>query len=217
MTGNRSWGGLLMSSTRTQRRRRQQLAALIWDGLRARGESASLAHVLWLFILGLAVVIAQAPQYGWMLAPALCLFLSLVTTALFDWIYLIVPDRQLIIMLACGGVFLARLDTPDIVTHVLAGFGGWAFLGLIAYAYESWRGRAGLGAGDAKLFGVAGLWVGPWGLPSCMIAAVISALISVAIERRASATYDGEHLLPFGPHLALGLWLTLVFGPLEWI
>jgi leader peptidase (prepilin peptidase) / N-methyltransferase len=54
-------------------------------------------------------------------------------------------------------------------------------------------------------------------LPTCLLAAVASALISAAIERKAGAPPAHEHVLPFGPHLALGLWLTLAFGPLDWI
>ncbi len=206
----------LLSSTPSQKRRRQRLGELLLLGLRARGEGAALAHVLWLFIAGLAVLLARAPQYEWLLAPALALFACLVATALFDAIYLIVPDRQLIVMLACGAPFLARLDAPDIAAHVAAAAGAWVFLRAFAFAYERWRGRPGLGAGDAKLFGVAGLWLGPAGLPSCLIAAVVSALISVAIERNAGAPSVEEHVLPFGPHLALGLWLVFILGPLEW-
>ncbi len=206
----------LLSSTPSQKRRRQRLGELLLLGLRARGEGAALTHVLWLFIAGLAVLFARAPQYGWLLASALALCGCLVATALFDAIYLIVPDRQLIVMLACGAPFLGRLDGPDIAAHVAAAVGAWAFLRSFAYAYERWRGRPGLGAGDAKLFGVAGLWLGPAGLPSCLIAAVVSALISVAVERNAEAPPVEEHVLPFGPHLALGLWLVFILGPLEW-
>jgi len=205
-----------LSSTPSQKRRLQRLGELLLLGLRARGEGAALAHVLWLFIAGLAVLLVRAPQYGWLLAPALALFGCLVATTLFDAIYFIVPDRQLIVMLACGALFVARLDGPDIAAHIAAAAGAWFFLRSVAYAYERGRGRPGLGAGDAKLFGVAGLWLGPAGLPSCLIAAVVSALLSVAVERRAGAPPIEEHVLPFGPHLALGLWLVFIFGPLEW-
>ncbi len=191
--------------------------ALLADGFAARGDGASLAHVPWLFVASLAFLIAAGPRYGLMLVPLLTLFLSLAATSLFDALYLIVPDRQIVIMLIAGAVFLAPLDRADIAAHVAAAIGAWGLLTLVAFAYERLTGRVGLGAGDAKLFGAAGLWLGLEGLPSCLMAAVASALFAAAIERRAGAPAAHEHVLPFGPHLALGFWLALVFGSPDWL
>ncbi len=202
--------------TFSQRRRRRRIAQLALSALRASGDGKHLAHVLWLFIIGLGGLALRAPELGWTFAPALGLLWALIVTALFDAIFFIIPDTLLSVMLICGVAFLLRLNTSEILAQIAAGLGAYGFFRLVALVYERWRGRPGLGAGDAKLFGVAGLLLGVDGLPTCLLAAVTSSLVSVAIERRAAGPLTGEQVLPFGPHLALGLWLTFVFGPLQW-
>jgi leader peptidase (prepilin peptidase) / N-methyltransferase len=201
-------------ATPSQRRRRKRLLALFLDGLRARGDGASLNHVWWLFIASFAFFIVKGPHDALTLAAFLALFASLVATSLFDAVYLIVPDRQIAVMLASAAAYLTRFDGAEILAHVAAAGAAWGLLALVSFVYERRTGRGGLGAGDAKLFAAAGLWLGPGGLPSCLLAAVVSALVSAAIERGAGAPPAHEHVLPFGPHLALGLWLILVFGPI---
>ncbi|QGM46182.1 prepilin peptidase [Methylocystis heyeri] len=217
VNGMKEIAAAMLVAAPSRRRRRRRLIALFLDGLRARGEGASLVHVLWLFLASLAFVVVKGPHDALQLTALLALFASLMATSLFDAAYLIVPDRQIGVMLASAALFLTRFDGAEILAHIAAAAAAWGLLTLVSFAYERRTGRSGLGAGDAKLFGAAGLWLGPAGLPSCLLAAVASALVSAAIERKAGAPAAHEHVLPFGPHLALGLWLTLAFGPLDWI
>jgi leader peptidase (prepilin peptidase) / N-methyltransferase len=83
-----------------------------------------------------------------------------------------------------------------------------AFLGVRA-AYRGWRGREGIGLGDVKLAGVAGVWL-DW--PTIPIAIEIAALAALG-------AYMIRHLylrrnvrpttrLPFGLFLAPAIWIT---------
>ena len=60
----------------------------------------------------------------------------------------------------------------------------------------------------------AGAWVGWMGLPSVLLwacAAGLSVVLTLAITRRA---VSGADRLPFGTFLAIGIWLTWLYGPI---
>jgi leader peptidase (prepilin peptidase)/N-methyltransferase len=120
------------------------------------------------------------------------------------------------IMVLCACVLLIPLDRPQVLARIAAGIAGLVSLRLVAMAYAYFRGRPGLGDGDAKLFGAAGLILGIDGLPVCLLVAVVSALASLAVEARSGAVLTRDFILPFGSHLALGLWLTFTFSPIDW-
>ncbi len=84
-----------------------------------------------------------------------------------------------------------------------------------AWTFEKARGFPGLGQGDARLFAIAGLWLGWAGLPSCLLIATLSAALAALIALRDGVLTDLRDPLPFGPHLALGLWLVWAIGPLN--
>ncbi|MNT74661.1 Type 4 prepilin-like proteins leader peptide-processing enzyme [compost metagenome] len=85
---------------------------------------------------------------------------------------------------------------------------------MLAWAYRRVRGREGLGVGDPLLLGAGGAWVGWIGLPSVLLWASLAGLSvaagALAVRRRLS----GSDRLPFGAFLAVGLWLTWLYGPL---
>lgn len=104
---------------------------------------------------------------------------------------------------------IGPLKTPLIGAAV--GFGG---LWLLAVLYKRVRGRDGLGGGDPFLLGAVGAWVGWTGLPSVLLWASITGLSLVAAKvvlRRPVAATDR---LPFGVFLAVGAWMTWLYGPL---
>ncbi len=200
----------------SQRRRRARLLRLFALAMRGSHEVRWLTHIVWLFCAGLLGLLLRAPELGWLVAPALVLFFALVATALYDAVYLVIPARMLWIMVLCGAVLLIPLDRLQALARIGAGIGGFVFLRLVAMAYAHLRGRPGLGDGDAKLFGAAGLILGADVLPVCLLVAVVSALASLAVEARSGAVLTRDFILPFGSHLALGLWLTFTFGPFDW-
>ena len=74
---------------------------------------------------------------------------------------------------------------------------------LAARLYRGWRGREGLGAGDPKLLGAIGLWLGPLGVVETLLGASLIGLAAVAglaLARRAPAA---DTALPLGTLLAL--------------
>jgi leader peptidase (prepilin peptidase)/N-methyltransferase len=89
-----------------------------------------------------------------------------------------------------------------------------AFRGL-SLAYRRLRHREGLGQGDAKLFAAAGAWLGTAALPQVILLATAAALAMATGLALAGTRLRADTALPFGPFLALAIWLIWLFGPLE--
>jgi len=125
----------------------------------------------------------------------------------------IIPDELTAATLALG-LADAAFRHPDGIGEALAlaalrgAIVAAAFFGLWAL-YRRLRGREGIGLGDVKLAGVAGVWL-DW--PSIPIAVEIAALAALAVclvrwlalGRAISATTR----LPFGAFLAPAIWIA---------
>jgi len=139
---------------------------------------------------------------------------TLLTLGWIDWRHYLLPDA-LTLPLAAAGLVVAGLIDPDRLLHHIiglgAGFGGFA---AVAWLYRRWRGRSGLGGGDAKLLGALGAWVAWWGLPTVVLYAALSGLALVLAQAARGQRVTLGHRLPFGPHLCLAGWLVWLYGPL---
>ena len=91
---------------------------------------------------------------------------------------------------------------------------GFSGLWLDARLYRNVRKRDGLGGGDPYMLGAGGAWVGALALPTTLLwasAAGLSLIVAqLAVRRKVRAT----DRLPFGVFLAVGLWMTWLYGPL---
>jgi leader peptidase (prepilin peptidase) / N-methyltransferase len=97
--------------------------------------------------------------------------------------------------------------------HALGAAAGYLSLQGLALAYRALRGRDGLGAGDAKLLGAAGAWLGVAALPSLVFLAALTALVWAGVVMLFGRTMTATTALPFGPFLALAFWLLWLYGP----
>lgn len=91
---------------------------------------------------------------------------------------------------------------------------GFAGLALIAWIYRRLRGREGLGGGDAYLLAGGGAWCGAFALPSILLIAAGGGLLWALGLRLAGRPLAADQPLPFGVFLAMGIWLTWLYGPL---
>ena len=155
-------------------------------------------------------------------------FVPALLTAVLGWQLLLLavvdaenfwlPD-QLTAPLFLSGVaaaFWLRPDEPAAaLAHALPGaLIGFCGLWLIGRLYLAARGRVGLGGGDPFMLGAGGAWVGALALPTTLLwasAAGLSLVIAGLVSRRSIKATDR---LPFGVFLAIGLWMTWLYGPL---
>ena len=137
-------------------------------------------------------------------------FVALLALALIDARSFRLPDAITLPLIPAGLVAAFLIDAP-IWLHALGAALGYGGLVAIEIAYRAWRGRDGLGRGDAKLLAAGGAWCGAAALPATLLIASVSALLFVllisAIRRRAPT---GETMLAFGPFLAFGVGLVWI-------
>ncbi len=145
-------------------------------------------------------------------------------TALLGWLLLLIalidaenfwlPDKLtgplIVTGLIASAVLVQGWPVPQIAGAVI----GFVLLWGLAALYTRVRGRDGLGGGDPILFAGAGAWVGWTGLPTVLLwacAVGFSIVLTLLITRRKVEATDR---LPFGTFLAIGIWLTWLYGPL---
>ena len=86
--------------------------------------------------------------------------------------------------------------------------------GLSALA-ERLLGQPALGLGDAKLAALGGAWLGPGGIAAAMAIAITAGAVGGG-GARLSGRLGPREPFPFGPFIALGIWLVWLTGPLWW-
>lgn len=114
--------------------------------------------------------------------------------------------------LAIAGLVFGALSGWALAAQLASGAIGFAALWIVGEAYRRLRGRDGIGLGDAKLLGVAGIWLGVEALPTVLLAAAVGALVWVLIRAVLRQTAPGGEWIAFGPFLAGGIWLVWTHG-----
>jgi leader peptidase (prepilin peptidase) / N-methyltransferase len=192
------------------------LASFVWLRGRCRqcGAAQGMIHpAAELAALGLALWAWSAAE-GWLLWASCGFAWTLLALALIDLEHQILPD-VLTLPLVAAGLGVAWLAQHGAVLDNIAGAAlGYAAFFIIAWAYRRWRGRDGLGAGDAKLLAALGAWDGATGLPSVVLLGSVMALaVVLALRSFRLAGALGERVA-FGPALAAAGWLVWLYGPL---
>jgi len=192
---------------------------LSWTWLRARcgycGEPLGFFHPA-IELSAVAVVLSGASATsGWVLAASCVLGWTLLALALTDWQVYILPDPLVLFLLLSGLAASCLIDLGTVHDHIVGAASGFvAFVGL-AWLYRRVRRREGMGFGDAKLLASLGAWVGWEGLPGTIFIAAGAGLLCVAARSVLIAKPSLSDRLPFGSFLAVGGWLTWLYGPLS--
>lgn len=159
----------------------------------------------------------------------------LITITFIDIDFRIIPDPIMIFGLVTGIIFIVLRFVPEpnapLLDNVLAGFlgmlcgaGPLIIINLLSLLIIK---RAGIGGGDIKLMGVVGLFLGMKNiLLALVLGIVIAGLFSVFVLRKRRLEEDesdtaelGEdkeglslHEIPFGPYLAVGCFISMLYG-----
>jgi leader peptidase (prepilin peptidase) / N-methyltransferase len=159
--------------------------------------------------------LAFGDQYSFYLASFAILLAALVMIGYYDFSRLIIPNWINGLLLLFGLFFSARTGFS---LFVFASFGA-AGVALLFYClacfYERVRGRSGLGMGDIKLIATTSVWVGIVGLPWVLLIASNAALVHAVVQNAMKGNVQGATRIPFGPYIALGLFLVWYFQNTE--
>lgn len=171
--------------------------------------------------LGLAAVFAvlAAPALWPAVAPEpLAFLITLLLGAVLSLLAAIdieiqrLPDPLTLPLILAGLAVTYALQLDDVVWRLVAAAAGYGLLFAMAQFFRRVRGIDALGMGDAKLFAASGAWLGLGGLPSVLLIASLAALLMVLVAKVRGVAIDRSTRIPFGPFLALGFWITWLYG-----
>jgi len=156
--------------------------------------------------LAVAVVLARHSVHD--IALGLVLVVVLVPVALIDLEHRIIPNKITgPAAIAALGIGLATRPS-GVPEQLIAAAAAGGFLLVFALAYPR-----GMGMGDVKLAAVLGLFLGRSVGVALMAAVLAATLVGAIIMARRGVEQGRKTAVPFGPFLAFGAVVALLFGP----
>lgn len=147
---------------------------------------------------------------GWMMLASTGFGLVLLFIALVDYRTRLIPNGASFSLIGTGPLVMYLMHgIGGLKTALIGAVAGYGIFWLVAFAYRHFRGREGLGMGDAKLLAGGGAWMGPFALPWIVLLAASTAIMGLLIGSKGKSLHR-ETELPFGPALTLaiyGIWL----------
>lgn len=112
------------------------------------------------------------------------------------------------LLLALAGLALARGVDPSLTLYdqIAGGALGYVLLDLVRRGFRAARGLEGMGFGDVKLAGAAGLWLGPFWLGPWL-----SVSCALALAFALGRGLGREQAFAFGPFLVGGLFTLALY------
>jgi leader peptidase (prepilin peptidase)/N-methyltransferase len=135
-----------------------------------------------------------------------CLFTSaLITLSFIDWQHKIIPNT-INLWIGLLGILHVMLNLEG-WTNYLIGF--FLVSGILLIIAILSRGQ--MGMGDVKLMAVSGLILGwQYILLALALGSIVGAFISIALM----ILKKGGKIVPFGPYLSIGIFISLLYGEL---
>jgi leader peptidase (prepilin peptidase) / N-methyltransferase len=140
---------------------------------------------------------------------------TLLTLAWIDLRTMLLPDVLTLPLLAAGLLATAIVWPDMLADRALAAAFGYLSLAALAWGWRRFRGRDGLGMGDAKLLAAIGAWVGLGDLPFVLLLAACAGLVAAGAAALLGKRITAATPIPFGPFLALSGWLLWLYG--DWL
>ena len=140
---------------------------------------------------------------------------ALLLIAVIDAEHLWLPDLLTLPLGMVGALVTIWLMDAPYWAPLLGAVLGYGALALVAWLYQRIRGHEGLGGGDPRLLGAIGTWVGWQGLPSVLVWGCVAGLSVAAAQAIVRRRFSQGEQMPFGTFLAIGAWLTWLWGPLH--
>ena len=170
----------------------------------------------WTFVTWVAIAIGVGIT-SILVAPGLAGLLGaglgfvMIAVAAFDARYFIIPNKFSGAALALG--FAAAATAPDtgIAASVASAILRGIVLAFLFYVfrllYRTLRGREGMGLGDVKLAGVAGVWLGWIAVAVAIDIAALAALAMVLLGALRGRRFTASSKVPFGLFFAPAIWM----------
>jgi len=151
-------------------------------------------------------------QFGWSMELALTLVLTslLFILTMSDLAYMLIPNKILLFFLPIALIVRYLSPLENWYNPIIGGIVGFVLLFVIFLAS-----RRGMGAGDVKLFGLLGIFLGPLHV---VIALFVSAFVGsvIGLTLLGLGRVKRKQPIPFVPSIAIGTLLTYYFAD-DWV
>ncbi len=158
-----------------------------------------------------SVIVARKFGLSWPMVAALIFSYLIILLAFIDLHHQLLPDP-----LTIGTLWLGlMLNSFGFFTHLSdalwSSVVGYSFLWLLAWVFLTLRKKQGMGHGDFKMLAMVGAWLGFYSMVNTLVLAIIvSTLFSIVLVFCKQANWNKA--MPFGPSLAIGAWISLLWG-----
>lgn len=152
------------------------------------------------YLLGPTIQILFALPFTW----------CMIALSAIDFEHQILPDDITLPLLWLGlAINIFSVFTP--IEHAVIGaIVGYLFLWTIYWLFKLITGKEGMGYGDFKLLALMGAWFGWQVLPVILLlSAGLGAIVGISAIALKKITRS--HPIPFGPFIAFGGWLIMLF------
>lgn len=159
----------------------------------------------------LAMVVAWHFGVTWQTLAAVGLTWTLLVLSVIDIRTQLLPDVITLPLLWAGIIVNFGGLFTDLESAVLGAIFGYLILWVVYQFFRLLTGKEGMGFGDFKLLAAIGAWLGWQFLPLViLLSAVVGAAVGLSLI--AFRGRDRNIPIPFGPYLAGGGWIALLWG-----
>lgn len=210
-------------TSRPDGRPRLNLVSSVAAAVFSAASSSPWTFVAWgLIALGVGIAsLLVAPDLAGLFGAGLGFVM--IAVAAFDARYFIIPNKFSGAAVALGFAAAATAQDTSIAASIAGAMLRGIVLAFLFYAfrllYRILRGREGMGLGDVKLAGVAGVWLGWIAVSLAIDIAALAALAVVLLGALRGSPFTGKSKVPFGLFFAPAIWLgwiiqvTIIQGP----
>jgi len=159
----------------------------------------------------LSALISWRFGFGVTALGALCFLWSLIALAFIDLDTQLLPDSITLPLLWTGLLFNLFGAFTNLDAAVIGAVAGYLILWTVYWLFKLLTGKEGMGFGDFKLLAAIGAWLGWKLLPAViLLSAGVGAAIGIVLIL--VARHDRGTPIPFGPYLALGGLIAMLWG-----
>ncbi|MCF6300954.1 MAG: A24 family peptidase [Proteobacteria bacterium] len=157
----------------------------------------------------LSLLIAVKFGVSLMTVAAIVLTWFLIVIAFIDIDTFLIPDQISLPLLWLGLFFSLFAVFVEPSQAIIGALVGYLSLWSIFQLFKIVTGKEGMGYGDFKLLAAGGAWLG---VEMLLIVLILSSFSGMLVGFAQMIFAGKGNKIPFGPYLAAGIWLTMLFG-----
>lgn len=159
----------------------------------------------------LTVIVAYHFGVSWQTLAAAAFTWTLIALSFIDIDEKLLPDDITLPGIWAGLLINLFGIMTDLQSAVIGAMAGYLVLWIVYQLFKLTTGKEGMGFGDFKLLAMIGAWLGWQVLPLVIILSALSGTLFGLFMIVSGRQQHGQQV-PFGPYLAAGGWVALIWG-----